>query len=105
MPTIHLTDIYGKEHVIEAPEGGKLMEVLREYEFGVIASCGGYCSCATCHVYIDPSWIDRLPEMQYDERELVSILSTYRPGASRLSCQVPFTADLDGIRLIVAPEE
>ncbi len=47
----------------------------------------------------------RLPEMQYDERELVTILSTYRADASRLSCQVPFTADLDGIRLTVAPEE
>lgn len=105
MPTIHLTDIYGKEHTIEAAPGGKLMEVLREYEFGVIASCGGYCSCATCHVYIDPSWIGRLPEMQYDERELVTILSTYQPGSSRLSCQLQFTADLDGIRLTVAPEE
>ncbi|HKE96503.1 MAG TPA: 2Fe-2S iron-sulfur cluster-binding protein [Povalibacter sp.] len=105
MPTIHLTDVYGQEHTIEAAPGGKLMEVLREYEFGVVASCGGYCSCATCHVYVDPSWIGRLPEMQYDERELVTILSTYQQGSSRLSCQVPFTADLDGIRLIVAPEE
>lgn len=105
MSIIHLTDIYGQEHVIEAAPGGKLMEVLREYEFGVIASCGGYCSCATCHVYIDPSWMDRLPQMQSDERELVSILTTYRPGTSRLSCQVPFTPELDGIRLTVAPEE
>jgi 2Fe-2S ferredoxin len=98
MPTIHLTDVYGQEHTVEAVPGGKLMEVLREYEFGVVASCGGYCSCATCHVYIDAAWIDRLPEMQSDERDLVK-------GASRLSCQVPFTAELDGIRLTVAPEE
>jgi 2Fe-2S ferredoxin len=105
MPTIHLTDIYGQQHTIEAEPGVKLMEILREYEFGVIASCGGFLSCATCHVYIDPSWIDRLPDMQFDERELVSILTTYRPGTSRLTCQVPFTAELDGIELTVAPEE
>lgn len=105
MPTLHLTDIYGQQHTIEAPAGGKLMEVLREYEFGVVASCGGYCSCATCHVYIDPAWIGKLPEMGYDERELVSILTTYRAGESRLSCQVPFTDALDGIRLTIAPEE
>ena len=105
MPTIHLTDIYGQQHAIDAPAGSKLMEVLREYEFGVVASCGGFCSCATCHVYIDPAWISRLPEMQYDERELVTILTTYKPGESRLSCQVPFTEELDGIRLTVAPDE
>jgi 2Fe-2S ferredoxin len=105
MPSIYVTDVYGQEHTIEAPAGSKLMEVLREYEFGVAASCGGFCSCATCHVYVDPAWIGKLPEMQYDERELVSILSTYRQGTSRLSCQVPFTEELDGIKVTVAPEE
>ena len=104
MPTIHVTDTYGQEHVIEAPAGGKLMEILREHDF-VVASCGGYCSCATCHVYIDPAWISRLSGMGYDERELVTILTTYREGASRLSCQVIFTEALDGIRLTVGPEE
>jgi 2Fe-2S ferredoxin len=102
---IYLTDIYGQEHVIEGRPGLKLMEILREYEFGVIASCGGFLSCATCHVYVDSEWIGRLPEMQFDEHELVSMLSTFRDGSSRLSCQVPFTEALDGIRLRVAPEE
>jgi 2Fe-2S ferredoxin len=102
---IYVTDIYGNEHVVEGRPGLKLMEILREYEFGVIASCGGFLSCATCHVYVDPEWIERLPEMHSDERELVSMLSTFRDGTSRLSCQVPFTEALDGIRLRVAPEE
>ena len=102
---IYLTDIYGQEHVIEGQPGLKIMEILREYEFGVIASCGGFLSCATCHVYVDPEWIAQLPEMQFDERELVSMLTTFREGSSRLSCQVPFTEALDGIRLRVAPEE
>ena len=105
MTTIHLTDIYGTEHDIKAEPGQKLMEVLREYDFGVAASCGGFCSCATCHVYIDAAWRARLPDKQSDEQELLSLLSTYDPDSSRLSCQVPFTAALDGIRVTVAPEE
>ncbi len=105
MPTIHVTDIYGQQHTIEGTIGMKLMEILREYDFGVIASCGGYCSCATCHVYVDPEWVARLPDRQSDEADLLSILTTYDKATSRLSCQVEFTAALDGIRLTVAPEE
>ena len=102
---IHLTDIYGQEHLIDGRAGLKLMEILREYDFGVAASCGGFLSCATCHVYVDPEWVARLPEMQFDEHELITMLSTFREGSSRLSCQVPFTEELDGIRVRVAPEE
>ena len=105
MPTIHVTDIYGQPHTIEGTVGLKLMEILREYDFGIAASCGGYCSCATCHVYVDPEWVARLPDRQSDEAELLSMLSTYDKATSRLSCQVIFTAALDGIRLKVAPEE
>ncbi len=57
MAIIHLIDIYGTEHTIEGHVGRKLMESLREHEFGVIASCGGMCSCATCHVYVDAAWL------------------------------------------------
>jgi ferredoxin, 2Fe-2S len=105
MPTIHVTDIYGKQHTIESPFGPKLMEILREYDFGVAASCGGYCSCATCHIYVDPTWIDRLPDRQSDEEDLLAMLTTYNKATSRLSCQVEFTAALDGIHLTVAQEE
>jgi 2Fe-2S ferredoxin len=105
MPTIHVTDIYGHQHTIEGTVGLKLMEILREYDFGVAASCGGFCSCATCHVYVDREWIDRLPDRQSDEADLLSILSTFDAATSRLSCQVEFTAAMDGIKLTVAPEE
>lgn len=105
MPTIHVTDIYGQKHTIEGTVGWKLMEVLREYDFGVAASCGGFCSCATCHVYVHPAWVDRLPDRQSDERELLGMLTTYNKATSRLSCQVEFTPALDGIELTVAPEE
>jgi ferredoxin, 2Fe-2S len=105
MPRIHVTDINGNDHIIEGQTGLKLMEILREYDFGVSASCGGCCSCATCHVYVDPAWVAKLPEMQFDERDLVSMLTTYREGVSRLSCQVQFTEAMDGIKLTVAQEE
>ncbi len=105
MARIYVTDIYGNEHMVEGTPGQQLMEILREYEFGVAASCGGFCSCATCHVYVDPAWLAKLPDMQSDERELVSILSTYDKATSRLSCQVPFSEQLDGLRVTIAPEE
>jgi 2Fe-2S ferredoxin len=105
MATIHVTDIYGKSHSIEGAYGLKLMEILREYEFGIAASCGGFCSCATCHVYVDPAWVDRLPDRQSDESDLLSMLTTYNDGTSRLSCQLEFTPALDGIVLTVAQEE
>jgi 2Fe-2S ferredoxin len=105
MPTIHVTDVYGKQHTIEAAAGVKLMEILRQYEFGVAAACGGNCSCATCHVYVDPAWMARLPERQSDEEDVLLSISTYDKSTSRLSCQVRFTAALDGIQLTIAPEE
>ena len=105
MPTIHVTDVNGQEHTIEAQPGQKLLEILREDEWGVAASCGGCCSCATCHVFVDPAWLGVMPDMQFDEKDLVSMLTTYDPATSRLSCQVPFTAEMDGIKLRIAPEE
>ena len=105
MPTIHVTDIYGHRHTIEGTYGLKLMEILREYDFGVAASCGGFCSCATCHVYVDSAWIDRLPDRHSDEAELLAMLTTYNKATSRLSCQVEFTEALDGIHVTVAQEE
>ena len=102
---ITVTDQAGEVHELEGLEGWRVMEVIRDWGLNIKAECGGACSCATCHIYVDPEWIAQLPEMQFDERELVSMLSTFRDGSSRLSCQVPFTEDLDGIKVTVAPEE
>src|SRR5437764_841918 len=77
---------------------------LRELDYGVAAICGGMCSCATCHVYVDPEWQPRLPAMMSDERELLSELAHYREN-SRLSCQVEFTPELAGLRVRIAPDE
>lgn len=104
MVDITVTDRDGGVHRVDAREGVSLMETLRELEYGVAAICGGMCSCATCHVYVDADWRDRLPEPQSDERELVSEL-LHRRESSRLSCQVSLSDALDGLRVTVAPEE
>jgi 2Fe-2S ferredoxin len=99
-----VVDRDGKEHEVEAKPGLKIMEILRELDYGVAAICGGLCSCATCHVYIDPDWVGRLPKPQSDELELLREIPDFRDGTSRLSCQVDFTASLDGLKLEIAPD-
>jgi 2Fe-2S ferredoxin len=80
------------------------MENLRELDYGVAAICGGMCSCATCHVYVDPAWVDRLPAAMSDERELLSEMA-HTEVNSRLSCQIEFTPALAGLRVTIAPDE
>ncbi len=104
MALLRVIDRDGKEHQVEGKTGLKLMETLRDLEYGVAAICGGMCSCATCHVYVDPQWVGRLPEPMSDERELLTELSHYQDN-SRLSCQLDFTPELDGLRVTVAPDE
>jgi 2Fe-2S ferredoxin len=105
MAKILVKDRDGIEHEIEGQLGMKLMQTLREYDYGVTAICGGLCSCATCHVFVDPECIPRLPAPQGDEKELLVELQHYDPARSRLSCQVDFRAELDGLRLQIAPDE
>jgi ferredoxin, 2Fe-2S len=104
MALLKVVDRDGVEHDVEARPGLKVMETLRELDYGVAAICGGMCSCATCHVYVDPAWADKLPAPQSDERELLQELSHYT-DQSRLSCQVEFTAELAGLRVTIAPDE
>jgi ferredoxin, 2Fe-2S len=104
MALLKVVDRDGVEHEVEAKTGLKVMETLRELDYGVAAICGGMCSCATCHVYVDPSWVDRLPAPQSDERELLGELS-HHTDQSRLSCQIEFTPALAGLRVTIAPDE
>lgn len=101
---LRVVDRDGNEHEVDAEAKGALMEVLRDFDYGVAAICGGMCSCATCHVYVDPAWRERLPAPHSDESELVSELQ-HRRENSRLSCQVHLSEALDGLRVTVAPEE
>ena len=105
MPEITVTDREGGVHRVNAREGVSLMETLRELDYGVAAICGGMCSCATCHVFIAEPWLDGLPAMQGDEREILQELESFRPRGSRLSCQIPVEASLAGLEVEIAPEE
>ncbi len=104
MARIHVTDRLGESQVVEAHTGVSVMETLRELDNGVEALCGGMCSCATCHSYVDPSWWDKLPPRSPEEEELLSELDYFREN-SRLTCQLRFTEELDGLTLTIAPEE
>jgi len=101
---IQVTDLNGEKHAIEGQEGDRLMEVLREYDWGVAAICGGMCSCGTCHVFLDEPWLDRFPAPDMDEEDLVDMLE-FRRDNSRLSCQLELSSEHDGLSLILAPEE
>lgn len=104
MSKIRVIDRDGTAHEVIAWVGAPLMETLRELDYGVAAVCGGMCSCATCHVYVDEAWLDRLPAQQEDENDLLDDLEYRRPN-SRLSCQIPFTDELEGLVVTLAPEE
>ena len=80
MARMIVVDRDGKEHEIEAKPGLKVMEILRELDYGVAAICGGLCSCATCHVYVDRETGPPLPKPQSDELELLKELSDFRDG-------------------------
>ena len=106
MARIVVVDRDGKEHQVDAKTGVSVMEVLRDSgDFGVAAICGGLCSCATCHVFVDSAWMPKLKSRHNDEQEILVALSSFNPNASRLSCQVPFTPELDGLKVEVAPED
>lgn len=104
MPTLKIVDRDGVEHAVAARAGLKVMETLRELDYGVAAICGGMCSCATCHIYVDPAWLPKIPAPMSDERELLQELAHFKEG-SRLSCQVDMTDALDGLRVTIAPDE
>lgn len=101
---VKVVDRTGGEHEVETAPQGSLMETLRELDYGVTAICGGMCSCATCHVYIAPDWVAKLPARQSDEGDLLSELQ-FRQETSRLSCQIQLSQALDGLRVTLAPEE
>jgi len=106
MAQVVVVDRDGKEHQVDAATGQTMMEVLRDSgDFGVAAICGGVCSCATCHVYVDAAWSPKIKGRHNDETEILTALEAYNPDTSRLSCQIKFTPELAGIKVTVAPEE
>ena len=105
MPKLTVVTREGAESTIEGDEGLSVMEVIRDNGLDeLLALCGGCCSCATCHIHVDPDWVDQLPEMSADENDLLDS-SDHRDETSRLSCQITLSAALDGLRVTIAPED
>jgi 2Fe-2S ferredoxin len=103
--TLYVIDLAGAETPIKAAPGITLMEALRDHGFDdLLALCGGCCSCATCHVYVEAGPESMKTPASPDEADLLDS-SQHRQAHSRLSCQIAITPDLDAIRVRLAPAD
>lgn len=97
-----VVDHQGREHALPAIDGWRVMEVIRDWGIGLKASCGGACACASCHVYVDQSWIGRLhPRSAEEEDRLDEAFGV--EATSRLCCQILMSSDISGLRVRLAP--
>jgi 2Fe-2S ferredoxin len=104
MVKITFIDAAGQSRIVEAEEGSTVMETaIRNDVSGIEAECGGACACATCHVYVDDSWVEKLPKAESMEEDMLDFAYDVRP-TSRLSCQLRVTAEIDGL-VLHTPEQ
>ena len=103
MRSIFVKDRQGNSHKLEADIGLKIMEIIRDAGLDIEAACGGCCACATCHVYVNNNWIEKLNPKEEEEESMLD-QAFHVKNISRLSCQLEFEEKLDGIELILAPE-
>jgi ferredoxin, 2Fe-2S len=97
MPRVTYIQPDGTATEVNAASGASVMETAIDNNIdGIVAECGGACSCATCHVYVEPEWLDRLPAPDPLEDGMLDCVIDRRPN-SRLSCQVQVNNDTDGI--------
>jgi 2Fe-2S ferredoxin len=99
---IHVTDQTGTRHTLEALEGWRVMEVIRDWGLDIKAECGGACACATCHVYVAPDWLDKLYPASGEEHDMLDG-AFHVESNSRLSCQILMSDALDGLEVTLAP--
>jgi len=93
----------GKEQTVEIPPGWSIMEgAVRSNVPGIDADCGGACACATCHVYVEPQWTEKLPPKSEMEETMLDFAIAPKAN-SRLSCQLRVTSELDGMVVRVPP--
>ena len=97
MPKITYIEHNGKTHIQEVSNGLTVMEgAIQNNIPGIDADCGGSCACATCHVYVDEKWIDKLKKKESTEEDMLDV--AYQPNKySRLTCQITVTDELDGL--------
>ena len=101
MGQIKVTDLEGKTHELDAVEGWRIMEIIREHGFDIGGICGGSCECGTCHVHLGTDWAGKVHPPREDEEfklDEIPILNE----TSRLSCQIIYTPDLNGLSLQLA---
>jgi 2Fe-2S ferredoxin len=100
MPLIYLISHEGQRTELQVPEGHSVMQAaVAAGVSGIVGECGGSAMCATCHVYIDPAWLDKVQPPLSNELEMLECTSSERRAESRLSCQVKVRAGLDGLVL------
>jgi len=97
------TDRKGEVHTLEGRDGWTIMEILRDAGLPITAECGGACACATCQVYVDQEWLDKLDPKSDAETDMLDMAIAVEPN-SRLSCQIVCKPELDGIKVTIAPE-
>lgn len=104
MPHVTYIQPNGSRAIVEGQFGVSLMQIaVYNGVSGILADCGGAASCATCHIYLDESWVSRVPAASEDEDEMLDCTASERRPTSRLSCQIEFSADLDGL-VVHVPE-
>ena len=99
---IIVTDQDGSTHELDAIEGWRIMEIIKDHGLPIKAECGGCASCATCHVYVDEEWLPRLFPMREDEQDLLDTAPDVQEN-SRLSCQILMSEELNGLKVTLAP--
>ncbi len=103
MPNITYIDAHGESRTVEAETGSTVMEAaIRNAIPGIEAECGGACACATCHVYVDEAWMEKVGQAEPMEEDMLDFAFDVRP-TSRLSCQIKMTPALDGL-VVHVPE-
>ena len=100
---LYVTDHNGNEQQIEGIDGWQLMEAIRDEGVEIKAECGGACACATCHVYIDEDWKNKIPEKSEEEMDMLDLAFDVQEN-SRLACQITITPDMDGLKVTLAPD-
>lgn len=105
MPKLLVITLDGEQRELDVAAGDTAMAAIIAAGINDIeAICGGSCACATCHVYVDAAFFDRLAPISEDEQVLIEGTEHYRRGASRLSCQIRMSDELDALALTIAPE-
>ena len=99
---VNIIDLDGNKHQLEAPTGYRLMEAIRDNDLPIKAECNGCCACATCHVYVDEKWFDKLVPATPEETKMMDD-AFFVEKNSRLSCQIILKPEFDGLEASIAP--